>query len=161
MKIKIHPDYFRNLIFGAEDALVSTGGVLFGIASAGSYTSKQIMLTGLVVITVEALSMGAGAFLTEESVHEIESKRKHTDNTLIDGLIMFLSYFLTGFTILLPYILFPGPNAKYISMVGMLVILYLLGAVPKKDPKDGIRMVLVAGGALFVGALVARLVDTF
>ena len=33
MKLKkINQDYFRNMIFGAEDGLVSTVGILFGIS---------------------------------------------------------------------------------------------------------------------------------
>ncbi|KKS14240.1 MAG: hypothetical protein UU72_C0051G0009 [candidate division WWE3 bacterium GW2011_GWB1_41_6] len=52
------PEYFRNLLFGAEDSLVSTVGVLFGVASSSAYTQQQILVTGLIVIAVEALSMG-------------------------------------------------------------------------------------------------------
>lgn len=157
MKIKIHPDYFRNLIFGAEDALVSTVGVLFGIASASNFTLKQIMLTGLVVVTVEALSMGAGSFLTEESVHDLE--KGHTDNPVIGGLIMFLSYFLTGLIILTPYLFFTIPIAKMVSVLLTLLMLFVLGILPTRDVKDGIRMVIVAGAAILIGYGVAYFVD--
>ncbi len=160
MKRKIHPDYIRNFIFGSEDALVSTAGVLFGIASSESYTPKQILLTGLVVIAVEALSMGAGSFLTEESVHELEGTRNHQDNTVIDGLIMFLSYLITGLIVLLPYVFLTGLVAKLVSIILAVAILFTLGVLPKKSFKDGIRMVLVAGGAIGIGFLVAHLVDT-
>lgn len=156
--MKLHPDYFRNLIFGAEDALVSTSGVLFGVASAGNYTPKQIILTGFVVVAVEALSMGAGAFLTEEQVHEIN--KNHKDKTVIDGLIMFFSYLLTGLAVMVPYLLLSVETAKVASIFLTLAMLFVLGIFPKRNIKDGLRMTLVAGGAILIGFLVATFVDT-
>ena len=61
-----HSDtYLRNFIFGVEDSLVSTVGLLAGVA-AGGVSSAVILTTGLVLIEVEGFSMGLGSFLTEE-----------------------------------------------------------------------------------------------
>jgi VIT1/CCC1 family predicted Fe2+/Mn2+ transporter len=48
--------YLRNFIFGVEDSLVSTVGLLSGVAVAG-VASRTILLTGVVLIFVEAFSM--------------------------------------------------------------------------------------------------------
>lgn len=157
--MKLQTDYIRNLIFGTEDALVSTVGVLFGVASSGKYTPTQTILTGLIVIAVESISMGVGSFLTEESVHEID-KTTHKDNSLIGAGIMFLSYFLAGMATIAPYGLIQTGVAKYVSVGIALVLLFLLGLIPKRRAKDGARMVIIAGLAILVGFLIGRF-DTF
>ena len=58
---RLSPDYLRSIIFGFEDSLVSTTGVIAGV-SIGTQDSKVILLAGAVAIAVEALSMGAGQF---------------------------------------------------------------------------------------------------
>ena len=55
--------YLRNFIFGVEDSLVSTVGLLSGVAVA-NVDQATIFLTGMVLIFVEAFSMGVGSFPT-------------------------------------------------------------------------------------------------
>ena len=151
----IKPDYFRNFVFGAEDSLVSTLGVMFGVASASAYTKSSILLTGLIVIAVEALSMGAGSFLSESSTQEVSDEEKH-DNPVVSGIIMFLSYFITGFIPISPYLIFSVEVGKYVSVAVTFVALYVLGYAPTKSIKSGFRMVLVAGAAVLIGFLIAE-----
>jgi predicted membrane protein (TIGR00267 family) len=180
MKIKAH--ILRNFIFGSEDALVSSVGALFGLAASNLYTQQQLITTGLVVISVEALSMGVGSFLTEESINEAESDHHKTPNTennnkvetlvpispekeerwhtILGGIIMFLSYLLTGAVVLSPYMLIDVQIAKFISIGITLAILFFLGCVPSKNFKSGLRMLVVAGLAIFVGFLVASVMKT-
>lgn len=56
----------RELIFGLEDGIVSTSGAVIGIA-AGTGNHKVVILSGIVVIVVEALSMAAGTYLSSKS----------------------------------------------------------------------------------------------
>ena len=60
--------FLRNTVFGVEDSLVSTVGLLSGIAATGSVSKSFILLTGIVYISVEAFSMAVGSFLSEEFV---------------------------------------------------------------------------------------------
>jgi len=152
---KLNSEEYRNFIFGAEDSLVSTLGILFGIASAGGFTKHQIFLAGIIAIVVEATSMGAGSFLSESSSMEIEENKKL--NPVKDGIIMFFSYFLSGFIPLAPYLLFEISTAKYISVAVSLTALFLLGYIPTKKPGSGLKMVVVAGAAACIGFLVAHI----
>src|SRR3989344_3322331 len=89
--------YLRNLVFGVEDGLVSTVGLLSGIAIAG-VERDTIFLTGMVLIFVEAFSMAAGSFLSEFSAEEYALQREVSGRTpFFNGLIMFWSYLLAGF----------------------------------------------------------------
>lgn len=157
MRVIKNTGYFRNILFGAEDSLVSTVGVLFGVASsAQTIDQSQILMTGLIVISVEALSMGAGAFLTETSTYEL-SKKSYQDKPAIDGLLMFSSYFLFGLIPITPYVLISGPYAKIVSLGATLVALFILGYIPTKKIKAAIRMVVVAGSAAVIGFIIATL----
>ena len=60
----------REIIFGLEDGIVSTLGVLVGIAT-GTNNKSLVILSGLVVIFVESLSMAAGTYLSNKSQQEI------------------------------------------------------------------------------------------
>lgn len=64
----------REIIFGAEDGMVSTLGAITGIA-VGTASSKIVLLSGLVIIAVESISMGIGSYLSNKSVMDL-SKRK-------------------------------------------------------------------------------------
>lgn len=144
-------NYLKNIIFGAEDSLVSTVGVMFGVASA-SNNAETILFTGLVVIAVEALSMGAGAYLSENSAKEVHKNSE--DEPLKDGFIMFFSYFFAGFIPLLPYLLLPLGMAKLVSIIVTMITLFVIGYIPTKKFGEGVRMAVVAGLAVLVGFLI-------
>ena len=114
-----------------------------------------LLVKVIVVILVEATSMGAGSFLSETSSNELLGLRKH--KPVRDGTIMFFSYFFAGFIPLLPYTMFPVCFARYVSVVASLSALFLLGFIPTKNLKSGVRMMLVAGIAALIGFLVAHI----
>ncbi len=151
----LHPAYLRNLIFGAEDSLVSTVGVLFGVSTA-MQDKQTILLTGLVVIAVEALSMGAGSFLSETSAQEFDSNNKYNESPKTSGIIMFSSYFIAGFIPLIPYLIFDINTGKLVSVIVALITLFILGFLPTKNVSGGIRMVVVAGLAILIGYLIGN-----
>jgi len=130
---------------------------LFGLASSPDYTSKLIILAGVVLIMVEALSMGVGAYLSETGTNEIEKRKKPKGSPAADGVGMFFSYFIFGMIVLSPYALFSVPVARYSSIALSLALLFVIGYLPTKRFKSGIRMLILAGLATIVGFLVARI----
>lgn len=159
--IDIHEDYLRSIIFGFQDSLVSTTGVIAGV-SAGTSNKELVLLAGLVTITVESLSMGAGQYMSEKSVHQMDKTGKHTDNLYIGGMLMALSYFLGGLVPLLPIIMFKLPISATISVVSALVGLFILGylkaKIVKVNPiKSAIEILLLGGAATAIGLIVGKL----
>lgn len=150
---KLSTENIRNILFGIEDSLVSTSGFLFGLATA-DYTRDQVFVAGIIIITVEAVSMGAGAFLTEEETIEIDSKRKADESPIKDGLLMLVSYFIAGFIPLTPFLLLEANTAKLVSLAASVTALFFLGYLPTKRVKSGFRMVIIAGLAASVGFIV-------
>lgn len=154
--------YFRNLVFGIEDGIVSTVGLLSGIAIA-DVPRETIILTGTVLVFVEAISMAAGSFLSEASVEELDmKKRAKSEESVKAGTTMFFSYFIAGFIPLLPYI-YMMEDALGASIVVSIVTLFLLGAWSGKLSRAGVlrsafRMVIVGGIAVGVGVTAGALV---
>lgn len=150
--------YFRNFIFGVEDSLVSTVGLLSGIAIA-NVPKETIFLTGVVLIFVEAFSMAAGSFLSETSAEGYATGADSpTRSNVIAGSVMFISYFISGFIPLFPYLMWPVPTALVISIVLSVIALFVLGVVSARLSKtswirSGIRMAIIGGIAIALGVI--------
>lgn len=160
---RIDSDYLRSVIFGCEDGLVSTTGAVIGI-SVGSRDPSVVILAGLVIIAVEAISMGAGQFLSEKAVHELEPGRHH-DSLIVGALLMFFSYIGAGLVPLLPFLLFGLNVATVLSGILAFASLFLLGylkgrviGIPKL--RSGIEILVVGGVATAIGILVGVLLKT-
>lgn len=153
---------FRNFIFGVEDSLVSTVGLLSGIASA-NVPRTTIFVTGIVLILVEAISMAAGSFLSETSTEDfVEKKEVSSRKSVVGSFIMFFSYLLAGLIPLLPYSLASVDLAFKISIGLSLLSLLILGIIGSRIAKTNLfkgatRMVLIGGGAILAGILAGKL----
>lgn len=149
--------YMRNFIFGAEDSLVSTVGLLAGIAASGT-GEREIIVAGFVLITVEAFSMGIGSYLSERSLTDSETKAGER-KTVIGALIMLLSYTLAGLIPLSPYLFLPTQAAPGISIGTTLTSLFLLGIVSARALKTNVlknafRLLFFGGIASLLGIAV-------
>ncbi len=72
----------REVVFGLEDSLVSTLGAVSGVA-VGSGQADTVILTGVVLVCVEALSMAAGSYLSSKSTTELYTERARQDHARV------------------------------------------------------------------------------
>lgn len=155
--------YLRNFIFGVEDSLVSTVGLLSGIA-VSDVPRATIVLTGMTLIFVEAFAMAVGSFLSEESTEEyMRLKRKVFDRSFKAGSVMFLSYFLAGAVPLAPYVLDAVERPLPLSVSLSLLALFALGLasgsiIGTNAARRGLKMMVLGGIAIAVGAAVGSFV---
>jgi len=68
----------RELVFGIEDGMVSTMGAITGIA-AGTGNHSIVVLSGLVIIAVESISMGVGSYISNKSEAEMKKRMLHEE----------------------------------------------------------------------------------
>lgn len=73
----------RELVFGIEDGMVSTMGAVTGIA-VGTGNPFFIILSGVVIIAVESISMGVGSYLSNKSEKEIKERMLEEEREEID-----------------------------------------------------------------------------
>lgn len=155
--------YTRNFIFGAEDSLVSTVGLLTGITSAG-LVRKEIIISGIVLICVEAFSMSVGSFLSERTTEESSPDyQRHESKSLLAAIIMFASYLVCGLIPLFPYLIVPVSEAFWWSIAASLLSLFILGFISAKMLKTNIlksalRMMVIGGLAIGLGVGVGMVV---
>lgn len=158
----LHPDYIRSILFGVEDALVSTTGVVVGV-SVGSAQRQIVILASLVTIAVEALSMGAGQYLSERTVHQMKGKR-HTDNLLVGAGLMFASYALAGCLPVLPLFFVSYPLSPILSVIlafiGLFTLGFIKGKVTGKPFRSGMEILIIGGLATFIGIVVGAFLKT-
>jgi vacuolar iron transporter family protein len=74
----------REIVFGAEDGMVSTVGSLTGIAAATS-DPFTVVLAGFVIVSVESISMGIGAYLSTKSAQEIDERKIKEERIELDN----------------------------------------------------------------------------
>mgnify|MGYP001566835568 CR=1 FL=1 len=152
---------FRNFIFGVEDSLVSTVGLLSGIASA-QVPKNTIFITGVILILVEAISMAAGSFLSEYSTEDLEAHHEVSPRkSIIGGITMFFSYLIAGVIPLLPYLFLEVSIALPASIIATIISLFVLGLFSAKIShtpilKSAIRMLVIAELAILVGMIVGK-----
>lgn len=149
-------NHIRSFVLGVEDSLVSTVGLVTGIAAAGTGRST-ILLTGFILVFVEAFSMAVGELLTETTVKEFED---HHDVPLIQArfsaFVMLVSYIMSGIMVLVPYMVFPVESALPASIGVALCLLFILGVltaeISRTHPlRKGIIMAVVGGIAILIG----------
>jgi len=154
--------YVRNFIFGAEDSLVSTVGMLTGVVSAGM-AQREVIISGIVLVCVEAFSMSVGSFLSERTTEEaMPNYQKKDSNSLLASVVMFFSYLLCGLIPLSPYLFLSLEQAFLWSVVISLLALFILGFVSAKILKtkllkSAFRMLVIGGIAIGLGVAVGML----
>jgi VIT1/CCC1 family predicted Fe2+/Mn2+ transporter len=158
--------YVRNFIFGVQDSLASTVGLLSGIAVAG-VERNYILVAGIILIFVEAFSMGIGSLLSEHSAEEyLKRAQKINCPVIMAALIMFVSYFASGFIPLFPYLIWAPSIALGISIILSLITLFVLGIISANLFKVSVghkvfEMLVIGGVAVIIGGLVGRWAEVF
>lgn len=157
MDVLKDPFFVRNMVYGLEDSLISTTGVVVGTTFAGM-PLPYIITTGIILVLVEALSMAFGSLVSEESFM-ITSKKKYTNlQIMFYAVTMFVSYFVAGIAILVPYFL----KLKYhyavsiaISVFGLFCIVLFV----QKDIFKAILTTIVGAAILAITIVVGQLLD--
>lgn len=147
-------------MFGFNDALVSTTGVIVGV-STGTSNKDVVILAGVVTILVEALSMGAGQYSSSKSAHQLD-KTDSVRTPLVSGIIMFIAYFLAGLVPLIPILIFPMEYSRNVAIIAALIGLFILGyakgKVVKVSPiKSALEILLIGGLATAIGIVVGNI----
>ena len=157
----LHEDYLRSLMFGLQDGIVSTTGVVVGI-STGVSDKAIIVLAALVAVTVEASSMAAGQYSSEKAVHQLNKNEKHTDSLFVGALIMFLSYLMGGAFSIIPILLFDQPIARVFAIasafVGLFIVGYVKGYLVEHKPlRSAIELFIIGSVTTTIGIIVGYL----
>ncbi|MDP2671177.1 MAG: VIT1/CCC1 transporter family protein [bacterium] len=157
----IHEDYLRSALFGLQDGLVSTTGVVVGI-STGVDSKAIIILAAFVAVTVEATSMAAGQYSSEKAVHQLDTSGKHTDSLVLGATIMFVAYFLSGLIPIMPFILANPTTGRIWSIIfaflGLFAVGYIKGKLVRVSPlRSAVELFVIGAIATCIGLIVGQI----
>jgi len=169
--LQIARHYVRELIYGANDGIVTTFAVVAGVAGGG--LSLRVVLTiGAANLFADGLSMAVGNYLSirsHESVLETQDLPEEEAFPVRHALATFLAFVVAGAVPLVPYIL-PGlPGARFVASIaltfgGMFVVGALRALIADvRWWKAGVEMLGLGGVVAMVayasGGFVARLLE--
>lgn len=154
---RANKEYLRSAVFGIEDSLVSTTGLIAGLSVGAE--RRVVILGATTAVLVAAVSIGAGEYLSDEAIQELDKIKRHRDEPLKSGLLMFGVYLGAGFVPLAPVLLLEYPVSLYFSITLALCGLFLLGwakgrLVKIPPPKSALKILVIGGLATALGIIV-------
>jgi hypothetical protein len=141
------PFFVRNLVYGVQDSLVSTGGVTIGVALAG-FERTHILTTGIILVIVESLSMAYGSFIAEDNFMARAGMKHEPKNVLKYAAVMFASYMIAGGISLAPFFFDVDHAVVWACAVTLTALFALLYWFQRRAKKAA---ALTAIGAVILG----------
>jgi vacuolar iron transporter family protein len=169
--LQVARHYVRELIYGANDGIITTFAVVAGVAGGG-LSLRVVLIIGAANLVADGLSMAVGNYLairSHESVLEAQDLPEEETFPTRHAIATFLAFVSAGAVPLLPYML-PGlPVDRFIASIALtLAAMFVIGALRALIAnvrwwKAGVEMLslgaVVALLAYASGGLVARLVE--
>jgi VIT1/CCC1 family predicted Fe2+/Mn2+ transporter len=167
--INVARHYVRELIYGANDGIITTFAVVAGVAGGG-LSLRVVLIIGAANLFADGLSMAAGNYLSirsHESVLETQQLPQEEAFPVRHAVATFLAFVFAGVVPLLPYMI---PSLTFDRLAWSIVLtasaMFAVGAsraliANVRWWKAGIEMLVlgavVAALAYGSGALVAAL----
>jgi len=163
--------HIGDLVFGANDGIVTTFAVVSGVTGA-ALNPRVIIILGLANLLADGISMGAGNYLgmrSEQEYHDhfngfVREGRIHAAG---HGAAIFLAFLAAGSVPLLPIMLLPQAHGFLLSCVATGVALFAVGSLRTFVTQarwfvSGLEMLLIgsfaAGAAYGVGYFLRQVV---
>ncbi len=169
--LQIARHYIRELIYGANDGIVTTFAVVAGVAGGG-LSLRVVLIIGAANLFADGLSMAAGNYLSirsHESVLEAQDLPEEEAFPSRHAGATFLAFVMAGTIPLVPYMLRVWPVDRFASSIALAMgAMFTIGAsraliARVRWWKAGLEMLglgaVVATLAYVCGAVVAAFVD--
>ena len=129
--LQIARHYVRELIYGANDGVITTFAVVAGVAGGG-LPLRVVLIVGAANLLADGLSMAVGNYLSiraHESVLEAQELPEEEASPLRHGTATFLAFVLAGAVPLVPYMLPRLPFDRFGASIALtLLALFAVGA---------------------------------
>ena len=169
--LEIARHYVRELIYGANDGIITTFAVVAGVAG-GRLSPRVVLIIGAANLFADGLSMAVGNYLSirsYESVLETRDLPQEEASPVRHGAATFLAFVVAGAAPLMPYMVPILPFNRFASsFVLTSLAMFVVGASRALIAnvcwwKAGLEMLglgaVVAALAYGSGAVVASIVD--
>lgn len=160
--------YLKDLVYGANDGIITTFAVVAGVAGA-QLEARVVLILGFANLLADGFSMGASNFLSirsDEAVRRMEGRRVLEPFPSRHSIATFVAFLVAGVVPLVSYVVTMGSNPFAMAVVLTLATLFGVGAARSlvtRAPwwRSGLEMLSVgsvaAAVAYGVGAFVQGL----
>jgi VIT1/CCC1 family predicted Fe2+/Mn2+ transporter len=162
--------YIRDLVYGANDGILTTFAVVAGVAGGG-LSDIAVLVIGAANLAADGLSMAVGNFLAiraHESAREADNLPEEEAYPWKHGLATFVAFVVAGAVPLAPYVLGTAQSRRFLwSCALTFASLFAVGAARTTVTAGrwwgaALEMMLlgmmVAAVAYAAGAIIARVV---
>ncbi len=159
--------YLGDLVYGANDGLVTTFAVVSGVTGA-QLAPLTIVVLGIVNLLADGFSMGASNYLAIRSAAMVDAADRGRREPFYHACATSLSFALVGAIPLLPYLFLEGGSLAFPISVGLSgLTLFLVGALRTSLThggwvRSGMEMftvgMIAAAVAYGAGAVIAGLI---
>jgi VIT1/CCC1 family predicted Fe2+/Mn2+ transporter len=123
--------YLRDLVYGANDGIITTFAVVAGV-TGGSLSAAAVIIVGTANLAADGLSMGVGNYLSiraHDSARAAENLPREESFAWRHGFATFVAFVAAGAVPLLPFLLAAADARRFEWSLGMtLAALFLVGA---------------------------------
>ena len=156
--------YIKDIIFGANDGIVTTFAIVAGSVGAG-LSARVILILGFASLIADGFSMGTGNYLGSRSEKEVSEANgeKYSKSVVVPATFIFFSFIIAGAVPLIPFVFgIEGSFALAALMTGL--ALFLVGALLGQLILHrhwlvwGLEMLFVGGAAATIAYVIGYLV---
>jgi vacuolar iron transporter family protein len=107
--------YIRDLVFGANDGIITTFAVVSGVAG-GALPHVAVLVVGAANLAADGVSMGVGNFLAiraHERAREADNLPQEEAYPWKHGIATLVAFVLAGLVPLLPYLIAAVPASRF------------------------------------------------
>ena len=168
--IGIARHYIRDLVYGANDGIITTFAIVAGVAG-GSLSTAAVLVVGAANLAADGVAMGVGNLLAiraHESALAVDGRPEEETYPWKHGMATLIAFVGAGVVPLLPYMMPAAAGGRLLwSSVFTMTALFGVGVARAAVTQDrwwrtGLEMLMlggvVAAAAYGAGALVAALV---
>ncbi len=146
--------YIGDLVYGANDGIITTFAIVAGVAGANLSPSVVIIL-GISNVLADGFSMASSNYLARKSEKDyltnIGKENEEAHNPIKNATATFLAFIVAGMIPLLPYMLGIKENTFNYAILSTSLILFIVGSLRAKV--TGMNWIKAGIEMLFVGAL--------
>ncbi len=161
--------YIGDIVYGANDGIITTFAVVTGVAGAG-LASNIVIILGVANLLADGFSMAASNYLARKSESDYKKNTEAApaateEKPIQNAAATFVAFVVAGAIPLMPYILGMPGNTLYLAIAATSVALFSVGSLRSLVTgmpwvKAGVEMLLIGSAAAAVSYIIGALLGS-
>jgi VIT1/CCC1 family predicted Fe2+/Mn2+ transporter len=162
--------YIGDLVYGANDGIITTFAIVAGVAGA-NLSPAVVIILGISNVLADGFSMASSNYLARKSekdyLDNIGKEDGNVNNPIKNAVVTFFAFIFAGSIPLVPYVFGVKENVFNYAILATSIALFTVGSLRARVTgmnwvKAGMEMLLVgalaAGVAYFIGRALSYLI---